>query len=240
MAFDEYDIYLSYAPEDAGRAAKIGEELEWLGLRVWYRNQAANASESLTNIRQFLKPFNCQVVIWSDNSVASGRVQAEARVGSAQGRLIAVRIDPKVMPPLGTDAVAYADMSDWQGGTDHRGMKKLLGGIWKLTGKGQQPVETEEAFPNSGSTNAYESTAVQDDHLTQDEKDQQAWRTCLNFNTKTYYEHYLRYFPNGRHVAEAKERIAKKRRTTNTIIACVVIYVIFQIIFGVVMEMSKY
>lgn len=235
MVYDQYDIYMSYAPEDQDRARKIMEELEWTGLRVWFYEQPMNPAQSQAALRAFLGPNTCHIVVWSDNSAGSGRMQAEARTGSSMRRLIAVRIDNKIIPPKGTEAVAYADLADWQGGQDHRGMKKLLGGIWSLIQKGAQPAIEELPGPVQMPIN---STSGQPEvELTQEQKDERAWQACLAYNTKTYYENYMRYFPNGRHVSEARERIAKKRRTTNTIIACAIIYVVAQIIFSVVVNL---
>jgi hypothetical protein len=237
MAYDQYDIYMSYAPEDQDRARKIMEELEWTGLRVWFYEQPTSPAESQAALRSFLGPNTCHIVIWSDNSAGSGRMQAEARTGSAMRRLIAVRIDNKIIPPRGTEATTYADMTDWQGGQEHRGMKKLLGGIWNLIQKGVQPAVEELPGPVQIPVNPIGNTGgVREDELTPEQKDERAWQACLAYNTKTYYENYLRYFPTGRHVSEAKERIAKKRRTTNTIIACAIIYVVVQVIFSIVVN----
>lgn len=241
MAYDQYDIYISYAPEDQGRVSKIVEELEWAGLRCWFYDQPINPAQSQATLRQFLGPQTCHVVIWSDNSAGSGRIQAEARTGSGMQRLIAVRIDNKIIPPKGTEAIAYADLNDWNGGQDHRGMKKLLAGIWKLTQKGVQPPVEQAPSASSGiNLNKNEPTpspSINEAELTPEQKDERAWQACLAYNTKTYYENYMRYFPSGRHVQEARDRIAKKRRTTTTIITCAVIYIVFQIIFSIVVNL---
>ena len=239
MAYDQYDIYISYAPEDQARVLKIKDELEWAGLRVWFYEQPTTPAQSQAALRQFLGPNTCHIVIWSDNSAGSGRIQAEARTGSGMRRLIAVRIDNKIIPPKGTEAVAYADLADWTGGKDHRGMKKLLAAIWNLTQKGVQPlVEETPIAPSSINLNKLETApSVNEATLTPEQKDERAWQTCLAYNTKTYYENYLRYFPTGRHAQEARERIEKKRRTTTTIITCAIIYVVFQIIFSIVVNL---
>ncbi len=239
MAYDQYDIYISYAPEDQGRVSKIVEELEWAGLRCWFYDQPINPAQSQTTLRQFLGPETVHVVIWSDNSAGSGRMQAEARTGSGMQRLIAVRIDNKIIPPKGTEAIAYADLTDWTGGQDHRGMKKLFGGIWKLIQKGVQPAAAPVQSSPSINLNKNTSTPppINEAELTPEQKDERAWQACLAYNTKTYYENYMRYFPNGRHVQEARDRISKKRRTTNTIITCAIIYVVFQIIFSIAVNL---
>lgn len=242
MAYEQFDVYMSYAPEDEAQARRIAEELEWVGLKVWFRNQPQTSQESLQALRQHLNTTNCHVVVWSNNSAGSGRVQAEARAGSSLKRLIATRIHKDTLPPPSTEAVVYADLSDWTSGTDHRGMKKLLKGIWDLTGKGVQPTLSEESFPPPSSplANMGSSTASQEENLTPEQKDERAWQTCLAYNNRTYYEHYLRYFPQGRYVHEARERIAKKRRTGVIIAACAIVYVVAQIIASVMLNLDKF
>jgi hypothetical protein len=233
MAYDQFDVYISFAPEDSENARRVAEELEWLGIKVWYRDQPATSQESLQMLRGNLSQNRCQIVVWSQHSAASGRIQSEARAGSGLRKLIAVRFDDTI-PPRDTTAEVYADLAGWTGGTDHKGMKKLTGAIWKLTGKGVQPEQVEgAAAPESTQTNFGGASPLNDD-----EKDERAWQTCLAYNTRTYYENYLRYFPTGRHVADAREKIAKKRRTGTIIATCAIIYIVVQIIVSLAINLS--
>jgi hypothetical protein len=240
MTFDQFDVYISYAPEDESVARRVAEELEWVGLKVWFRDQPASSQESLVTLRSGLNQTNCLVVVWSNNSAASGRVQAEARAASNLKRLVATRIHKDTLPPPGTEAFAYADLAGWTGGTDHKGMRKLLKAIWDLTGKGMKPEIPQEqmgapAVPPQPA--AFETT--QDDNLTPEQRDEKAWQTCLAYNNRTYYEHYLRYFPEGKYTHEARERIAKKKRTAAIIATCAIIYVVGQIIASVLLNVAS-
>lgn len=242
MAYDQFDIYISYAPEDGDRVQRLVEELEWAGLKVWFRNQPETSQESLQMLRQNLNSSACHVVVWTKNSAASGRLQSEARTGSGLGRLIAVRLDAGIIPPKGTEARAYADLADWTGGNDHRGMKKLFAAIWTLIGKGIQPEEAPLSQPTDGSqtrTNN-EFGAASNEQLTPEQKDERAWQTCLTYNNRTYYEHYLRFFPNGKYATEAQERIAKKKRTTSIVITCAIIYVVVQILASILVNIDRF
>jgi hypothetical protein len=240
MADDQFDIYISYAPEDEDRVRRIVEELEWVGLKVWFRNQPATSQESLQMMRQRINNSTCQVMVWTKNSAGSGRMQAEGREGSFLRRNIAVRLDSGLIPPKGTDALFYADLSDWHGGTDHRGMKKLLGGIWSLIGKGQQPDQVETQADSTPRANNEFGASASNEALTPEQKDERAWQTCLTYNNRTYFEHYLRFFPNGRYAAEAQERLAKKKRTTTIVITCAVIYIIVQILASVFVNFDRF
>jgi hypothetical protein len=240
MAYDQFDVYISYASEDEAQVRRIVEELEWVGLKVWFRDQPTTSQESLLTLRQQLNNANCQVVVWSNNSAGSGRVQAEARTGSSLKRLVAARIHKDTLPPPGTDAVAYADLSDWNGGTDHRGMKKLLKAIWDLTGKGVKPVIEESISTGPAFPQVPNSPPVNEENLSPEQKDERAWQTCLAYNNRTYYDHYLRYFPTGKYAQEARDRIAKKKRTTTIIATCAIVYVVGQIIASILLNMDKF
>jgi TIR domain len=239
MADDQFDIYISYAPEDEARVKPLVEELEWVGLKVWFRNQPATSAETLSLLRSRLGAGACHVVVWTNNSAASGRVQTEARSSSSMKRLIAVRLDPGIIPPKGTEAQAYADLGDWTGGIDHKGMKKLLAGVYTLTSKGVAPEVGEppvvDAFPRVNN-----EFGAGEDNLTPEQKDERAWQVCLSYNTRTYYEHYLNYFPSGRYVHEANERIAKKKRTNSIVIGCAIVYIIVQILAAMFVDMNQF
>lgn len=233
MTRDPFDIYISYAPEDFERVRKIVEELEWAGLKVWFRNQPETSQESIDTLNQTLDASKVQLVVWSQNSAASGRVQAEARVGSLKKRLIAIRID-MVLPPKGTEAVTYSDLTNWTGGQDHRQMKKLLDGINRLTGKGPAP----DAFQLSGAENLTGAPAPTSewDMLGTEEKDERAWQIATSYNNKTYYQHYLNHFPDGKYIQQAREQISKKNRTGRVILVCAGIWIVGQIIFSVLVQ----
>jgi hypothetical protein len=180
----------------------------------------------------------CHVVVLSKNSAGSGRIQSEARTSSGMQRLIFVRIDANIVPPRDTVAIAYADLVDWTAGSDHKGMRKLLGGIRTLTGKGPAPAEQEAGQTEAPrSNNEFGANA---EPLTQEQKDERAWQTCISYNNRTYYEHYLRFFPTGKYAREAQERLSKKKRTTAIVITCAVIYLVAQVLVGILTNIGKF
>jgi hypothetical protein len=229
MPQESFDIYVSYAPEDFEQVRKIAEELEWAGLRVWYRDQPQSSADSVALISSAIDATRAHLVVWSKDSAASGRIQAEARASSEKGRLIASRIDP-VLPPKGTKAVVYADLIDWQGGQDHRGFRKILTAIHQLTGKGPEPAPGEEGAQIDGNA----------DMLNDAEKDERAWQITMSYNNKTYFEYYLKHFPNGKHVGEARELLEKKKRTGRIIITCAVIFFAVQLIFSLIVNLARF
>lgn len=173
MLIPDFDVYLSYAPEDKEKVSNLVSTLEDIGLRVWWQHHHLKPKEAIALLQRQLNESRVQLVVWSKHSAGSGRVQAEARVGSGRGRLIATRIQD-VLPPRDTAAVTYADLSDWIGGQEHRGIRKTFSSIWNLIGKGLEvapppiprvvsaPLESEAVesqdvasdTPNSAPTNS--------------------------------------------------------------------------------------
>lgn len=163
MLIPEFDVYLSYAPEDKEKVSNLVSTLENNGLRVWWQHHHLKPKEAIALLQRQLNESRVQLVVWSKHSAGSGRVQAEARVGSVRGRLIATRIQD-VLPPRDTAAVTYADLSDWIGGQEHRGIRKTFSSIWNLIGKGLEmapppiprvvsaPLESEPVESQSGSS----------------------------------------------------------------------------------------
>ena len=140
MLIPDFDVYLSYAPEDRAKVQDLVQTLESTGLKVWWEHHHLKPKEAIAMLQRQLNVSRVQMVVWSKNSAGSGRVQAEARVGADRGRLIATRIE-QIVPPRDTAAVAYADLTDWSGGQEHRGIRKAFAMIWKLIGKGLEVAD---------------------------------------------------------------------------------------------------
>ena len=223
-----YDIYVSYAFEDRDKVRTIVNELEWAGLRVWWQDQPVAGDESIRFLEGWLDESNVHLVVWSQNSAASGRVQAEARVGARKGRLVATRIE-QVIPPRDTTAVVYADLGDWRGGQDHRGATKMFGGIWRLIGKGVKPPENEP--PPVPFAPAPKSEV---DGLSEDQKDERAWDIAIRHDTETYYKFYLERFPYGIHAQEARTKIEKKGQTGKILVAVAIGFGVLSLLINVI------
>lgn len=93
-------IFLSYARDDAAKAAKIAAALEAAGHNVWWDKHIGAGSRFGAEIEEALEAADRVVVLWSKNSVRSAWVLDEAAAGRDSGRLLPVLIE-KVKPPLG-------------------------------------------------------------------------------------------------------------------------------------------
>lgn len=93
------DIFLSYARDDKGRVGDLVRHLRAAGLDVWWDDDIPPDAPWEATIEQALASARTVVVCWSERSVLSDNVRAEARRAKAQGKLIQVFID-RCDPPL--------------------------------------------------------------------------------------------------------------------------------------------
>ena len=94
-----HDIFISYASDDRGRLTGLVAALEEQGWSVWWDHQSIQPGETWDEtIEQAVKAAQCVVVAWSDASVRSRWVRAEAMVGLENGCLVPVLIDPVELP----------------------------------------------------------------------------------------------------------------------------------------------
>lgn len=103
-------IFLSYARDDATKAARFAAALEAAGHTVWWDRNIGAGTRFATEIEEALRSADRVVVLWSKTSIRSAWVLDEAAAGRDTGRLIPVLIDP-VEPPLGFRQYQAVDLS---------------------------------------------------------------------------------------------------------------------------------
>lgn len=108
-------IFLSYARDDAAKAARVAQALEGQGHIVWWDKQIGAGSRFSKEIDSALRGAELVVVLWSKSSIESAWVQDEAAAGRDSGRLVPVLID-RVEPPLGFRQYQSVElMGNWRG-----------------------------------------------------------------------------------------------------------------------------
>jgi tetratricopeptide (TPR) repeat protein len=93
------DVFVSYASEDRDRAALIVRAIEQAGLTAWWDIHIGIGNRFDMEIEQELDSARCVLVLWSENSVDSHWVRAEAGEGLERGDLIQVMLSDR-RPPL--------------------------------------------------------------------------------------------------------------------------------------------
>src|SRR5262249_746797 len=94
------DIFISYAKADHALALKLSAFLESEGWTVWWDKSLAAADLYRDEIMKQLASARAVIAIWTNNSIKSDWVRAEAGRAKADGKLI----------PVKTPDVAYGDI----------------------------------------------------------------------------------------------------------------------------------
>jgi hypothetical protein len=94
------DIFISYAKADHALALKLSAFLESEGWSVWWDKSLGVADLYRDEIMKQLAAARAVITIWTENSIKSDWVRAEAGRAKADGKLI----------PVKTSDVAYADI----------------------------------------------------------------------------------------------------------------------------------
>ena len=111
----EPDIFLSYAHEDAEWVRFLVEALENCGWSVFWDRRIPTGKTWHNYIGQVLSKASCVVVVWSEHSIQSRWVLAEAEEARSRDVLAPVLISI-VEPPLGFRDLHAADLSGWTPG----------------------------------------------------------------------------------------------------------------------------
>src|SRR5262245_45646285 len=94
------DILISYSKADHALALKLSAFLEAAGWSVWWDKSLGAADLYRDEIMKQLAAARAVITIWTENSIKSDWVRAEAGRAKAEGKLI----------PVKTPDVAYADI----------------------------------------------------------------------------------------------------------------------------------
>jgi formylglycine-generating enzyme required for sulfatase activity len=142
------DIFLSYASDDVERMRSLVRALERHGWTVWWDRTSIPIGQTFDRvIEEALDAARCVIVVWSDASVQSHWVRAEAEAGRERGLLIPVAID-EVQLPLSFRFVQTAQLAGWQGDESHEEFRKTVMAVTERIGvPSPEGVEGEQIEP---------------------------------------------------------------------------------------------
>lgn len=128
------DIFLSYSRVDQARARQFVKAFEGAGLSVWWdpHLKSGEAYDEVTEAA--LRDARAVVVLWSDTSVGSRWVRAEATVADRNKTLMPVMIDAADRPIM-FELVQTADLIDWRGNADDPAFQAFLGDVRRRVDK---------------------------------------------------------------------------------------------------------
>jgi hypothetical protein len=152
-----HDVFLSYAREDAARAQFICDQLEALGLSVFFDTEGIDSGEEFPIIiDRAVKGAKCVLGLWSRAALAKRWVRIESRIGLDQKKLVAAVIDgtrPEDLPAEFYN-VDIEDLSDFDGGRHHPGWARILRSIGRRVGRNDLAAIATTARPASGARTA--------------------------------------------------------------------------------------
>ena len=134
------DIFISYSNKDRPWVEQFAKALETHGWSVWWDRNIPTGGSFNQVIRQELSTAKCAIVVWSEQSVESEWVQAEAAEAKKQDKYLPVKINESEIP-LGFTQRTFQSLVDWEAGIDHAGFSQLLKDIERLVKSPPKRIE---------------------------------------------------------------------------------------------------
>lgn len=125
------DIFISYSSKDRPWVERFAKTLEAHGWSVWWDREIPTGGSFNQVIRQQLSASKCAIVVWSEQSVESEWVQAEAAESKKQEKYLPIKID-ECQISLGFTQRTYQSLVEWEAGVEHAGFSQLLKDIERL------------------------------------------------------------------------------------------------------------
>lgn len=129
------DVFISYARSDRDHAAALASSLEASGVSVWWDREIPPGRTFDEVIEEALTVARCVLVLWSENSIQSRWVRAEASAAAERGILVPVLVEA-AEPPLEFRNIQAADLTAWHGDAANPELQKLLATVSAMVGKG--------------------------------------------------------------------------------------------------------
>jgi TIR domain/FHA domain len=118
------EIFVSYSREDRDRSHALATFLSDRGFRVWWDDHLQIARPFDEQLEEQIKHARVVIVLWSNHSVKSQWVRAEAGVALERGVLAPVFID-RVEPPLLFRQIQGHFITEWNSGKLDEQMNSL-------------------------------------------------------------------------------------------------------------------
>jgi TolB-like protein/Flp pilus assembly protein TadD len=132
------DIFLSYNREDHEAARRFADAFAAEGLDVWW-DVTLRSGEAYDEVTEAaLKSARAVVVLWSQRSVVSRWVRAEATLADRNRTLVPVMIEPCERPVM-FELTQTADLSHWRGETDDGAWRALAADVRRFVEREAPP-----------------------------------------------------------------------------------------------------
>jgi len=182
------DIFLSYSRVDRDKAEQVAQALQAEGFEVWW-DKVLRAGQTYDEVTEgMLRDSKVVVVLWSEESVKSKWVRAEATLGQRTSVVVPAMIE-ECDRPIMFELLQTADLVGWDGDRDDSRWRAFVEDINLAIAR----VEDE----------AHEALGA-DDTL-----EVNYWNSIKDSEDPREFRTYIKRYPKGRFVAQAKRRLAQ-------------------------------
>lgn len=189
----KYDIFISYSRKDLDKVRPIVNELESLGVKVWFDLNGVESGEQFVNkIAKAIDNSDSMIYMYSENSVEGEWTQKEVMYAKRQNKVVRPLLINGSMPDQGWFSLLYGNI-DCINITNEHQRKKLMTNIQTLYGT-HQIEEIKEA-----STEPTEVTVKEAEIFVETDMDCHVQRFHRNLIVARVGEENVIYLPKGRH-----------------------------------------
>jgi len=185
------DIFLSYSRVDRPKAEQIAKTLEAEGYTVWW-DKILRAGQTYDEVTEgMLRDAKVVIVLWSEVSVKSKWVRAEATLGERSSTLIPASIQ-QADRPIMFELLQTADLIGWDGDIDDPRWRRFVSDIGEVLARQPAPESLAAQAPPPPDANI-EATF---------------WTSIEDSIDPADFEAYLERYPDGHFAALAANRLA--------------------------------
>lgn len=136
------DIFLSYSRADRPVAQTMAEALEAEGFSVWW-DKILRAGQTYDEVTEtMLRDAQVVIVLWSETSVQSKWVRAEATLGQRKCELVPVMIEDAERPIM-FELIQTADLIGWSGDRDETRWTEFVADVQRSLEKARSSPAAE-------------------------------------------------------------------------------------------------
>ena len=135
------DIFISYKREEQATARQIADALEKEGWSVWWDPKLRAGDDFDKIIEAVLNESRCVIVLWSELSIQSDYVRAEASEALEKKKLVPVAIE-NVTLPFRFKRLHTPRLLNWDGSSESAEFRKLVDDIAEIIGSPKRNRET--------------------------------------------------------------------------------------------------
>ncbi len=138
-----HELFISYCRHDSDAANALADMLSKAGLSVWLDRKGIQEGAAFdTQIEEAISQTRVVIVIWSEHSVKSHWVRAEAAYALGKHKLLPISIDQSEAP-LQFMQIQTIDFRYWDRTSNHHAFQQLAGALAKRLEVSAGPTEAQ-------------------------------------------------------------------------------------------------